>query len=86
MWAARQAAIFLCGESASRGGLLRRGKPSFLCEKYPPPAGGFCAMKTQFLLQLKKVCAWRTLAPERGCVSSHIPLRGVRLPPEAFVS
>ena len=27
----------------------------------------------------KIVCAWRTLAPERGCVSSHIPLRGVRL-------
>ena len=28
---------------------------------------------------IKKVCAWRTLAPERGCASSHFPLRGVRL-------
>ena len=35
----------------------------------------------------KKKCAQqRTLAPERGCVSSHFPLRGVCIPPEAFVS
>ena len=32
----------------------------------------------------KIMCAWRTLAPERGCVSSHIPLRGVRLLAEHF--
>ena len=25
------------------------------------------------------MCAWRTLAPERGCINSHIPPRGVRL-------
>ena len=30
------------------------------------------------------VCALRTLAPERGCVSSHFPLRGVRLHSGAF--
>ena len=32
----------------------------------------------------KKVYAWRTFAPERGCASSHIPPRGVRLLAEHF--
>jgi hypothetical protein len=33
---------------------------------------------------MNKVCALRTPAPERGCVSSHFPLRGVRLHSGAF--
>ncbi len=57
----------------------------FSSRRNTPPAGGFCGIGNVISTH-KKVCAWRTLAPERGCVSSHIPLRRVRLPPEAFVS
>ncbi len=40
----------------------------------------------RLIFQTKKCTQQSTLAPERGCVNSHIPLREVRLPPEAFVS
>ncbi|OUQ21948.1 hypothetical protein B5E84_01430 [Lachnoclostridium sp. An14] len=34
----------------------------------------------------KKWAQQHTLAPERGCAGSQFPLRGMRLPPEAFAS
>ena len=44
-------------------------------------------LKVYSLANLKtKSPASRTLAPERGCDSSHLPLRGVRIPAERFLS
>ena len=45
----------------------------------------FCMWNITDNLEMIKKCALRrTLAPERGCVSSHIPLREVRILAERF--
>lgn len=45
----------------------------------------FCMWNIMDNLEMIKKCALRrTLAPERGCASSHIPLREVRILAERF--
>ena len=43
------------------------------------PGGRLSCNGESVFRRIKKCAPWRTLAPERGCASSHLPLREVRI-------
>ena len=64
-------------------------KPSIVCLLCPPPCGPFSIQEIAvggLSYKVKKNVPWHILAPRRGCLGNHLPLRRVRILVERFLS
>ena len=62
-------------------------KPSIVCLLCPPPCGPFSIQESAvggLSYKVKKNVPWHILAPRRGCLGNHLPLRRVRILAEFF--
>ena len=62
-------------------------KPSIVCLLCPPPCGPFSIQESAvggLSYKVKKNVPWHILAPRRGCLGNHLPLRRVRIPVARF--
>ena len=64
-------------------------KPSIVCLLCPPPCGPFSIQESAvggLSYKVKKNVPWHILAPRRGCLGNHLPLRRVRIRVERLLS